>query len=359
MSFDIFEEMKKSKTEQIIFNYNEDSGMKAIIVINNTTLGPAMGGCRMIPYNSTEDAIKDAIKLAVGMTNKISISGGNYGGGKTVVIGDAKTDKNEMLLRDIGMCVQSLNGRYYMGTDVGTNEQDMVYAAEECDFIVGLPEEYGGFGDSSKPTAYGVYMAMKASAKFRYDDESLAGKKVSIQGVGAVGSSLVDYLIQDGAIVTISDLNQGNLDKIIEKYPDVNTVDPEKIYEVDCDIFTPCALGGILNDETIPKLKCDIVAGSANNQLEEPRHGKMLHEAGILFAPDFVINSGGYISAADTVDAGNVNANRVFSKTGRIYDILLEIYKESKEKNIDTTTISNKLANKRIEDIGKIKKRYI
>jgi|SRR5699024_3258920 len=359
MSLDIFKEMEKSNTEQIVFNYNKETGLKSIMAINDTTLGPAMGGCRMMEYESTDEAILDAIRLAVGMTYKISVAGENYGGGKTVVIGDPKKDKNEVLLRDLGRAVQMLNGRYYMGTDVGTSGNDMVYSALESDYIVGLPAEYGGFGDSSKPTAYGIYMAIKASAKTAFGNDSLRNLTVAVQGAGAVGSQVVEYLAEEGAKILLSDMTEDNIKALTSRFPEIEVVDPDKIYEQDCDVFTPCALGGIINDETIPKFKCKIIAGSANNQLAEPRHGKVLHNKGILFAPDFVINSGGFISAADTVDMGNASNDRVMAKTEKIYDTVLEIFSRSKEEDTPTVEIANKLAEDRIKEISKLGKNFI
>lgn len=359
MSIDIFEEMEKSNTEQIVFNYNKETGLKSIIAINDTTVGPAIGGCRIREYESTDEALIDAIRLALGMTHKCSISGSNYGGGKTVVIADPKKDKNELLLRDIGKFVETLNGRYYIGPDVGTTSQDMVEIAKQTDYAVSLPVEYGGYGDPSKPTAYGVYMAMKASAKLKYGDDSLKNKTVAIQGVGKVGSILVEYLLEEGADVIISGRTKESTQAVKDKFPAIKVVEADNIYEQECHIFAPCALGGVLNKENIEKLKCDIVAGAANNQLADMDSGQILHDKGIIFAPDFVINTGGFTSAADTLDAGNVNVDRVMSKTKEIYDLTLEILEASRKENIQTTEIAKKIAEDRIEIIGKINNKFI
>ncbi len=359
MSIDIFEQMEKSDTEQVIFNYNKDTGLKSIIAINDTTLGPAVGGCRILDYASTEDALKDVLRLALGMTYKCAISGENHGGGKTVVIGDAKKDKNEMLLRDLGKFIQTLNGRYYVGPDVGTNSDDMAEISNETEYVVSLPEEYGGYGDPSRPTAYGVYMAMKAASKFKNGSDSLKDKTIVIQGFGKVGSILVEYLLEEEAKVVVSSRSEESTKAILSLYPNIKVVDADKIYEEECYIFAPCALGGIINEETIEKLKCEIIAGSANNQLSDSKAGEILHKKGIIFAPDFAINSGGLISAADTLDSGNVNTERVMKKTEKIYDLIYKILEISKEEDIQTTEVANKIAEERIELIGKINTKFV
>lgn len=359
MKVDIFKEMEDHDVEQIVFNYDKATGLKSIIAINDTTIGPALGGCRMWDYESEEEALMDAIRLSVGMTYKCSVAGTNFGGGKTVIMGDPKKDKSETLFRALGRFVQMLNGRYYTGTDVGTTGQDFVYASQESDYLVGLPEAYGGSGDTAIPTAYGVYMGIKAAAKSAFGDDTLKGLTVAVQGVGKVGTFVVEHLLKEDAKIIVCDVVEENLVALTDKYPQVKVVDPEAIYEQECDIFTPCALGAILNDETISKLKCKVIAGSANNQLAEPRHGKLLHEKGILYAPDFVINSGGLIQVADELEMQDNNHDRVMAKTRTIYDILLNIFNLSKEKNIPTYEAANRLAEERIETIAQIKRKYV
>lgn len=359
MNVDIFKEMENHDVEQIIFNYDKATGLRSIVAINDTTIGPALGGCRMWDYKTQEDALMDAIRLSQGMTYKCSVAGTNFGGGKTVIMGDPKTDKSETLFRALGRFIQMLNGRYYTGTDVGTTGQDFVYASQESDYFVGLPEEYGGSGDTAIPTAYGIYMGIKASVKATFHKDDLRDLTIAIQGAGKVGTLLVGYLLNEGANILICDVVEENLKVLTDKYPDVTVVDPSTIYEQECDIFAPCALGAIINDETMSKLKCKIVAGSANNQLSEPRHGKMLHEKGILYAPDFVINSGGLIQVADELEMNENNHDRVMAKTENIYDILLDIYNISKEKDIPTYEAANQLAENRIEIIGQIKRKYV
>lgn len=359
MNVDIFKEMDNYNVEQIIFNYDKATGLKSIVAINDTTIGPALGGCRMWNYASQEEALMDAIRLSQGMTYKCSVAGTNFGGGKTVIIGDPKTDKNETLFRALGRFIQMLNGRYYTGTDVGTTGQDFVYASQESDYFVGLPEEYGGSGDTAIPTAYGIYKGIKASAMSALDSPNLKGLTIAIQGAGKVGSLLVGHLLKEGSKIKICDVVEDNLNALKEKYPEVEIVDPDTIYEEECHIFAPCALGAVLNDDTIPKLKCKAVAGSANNQLAEARHGQMLHERGILYAPDFVINSGGLIQVADELEMDDNNHDRVMAKTDNIYNILLDIYKVSKVNNIPTYEAANKLAEDRIETIGQIKRKFV
>lgn len=359
MNVDIFKEMENHNMEQIIFNYDKATGLKSIVAINDTTIGPALGGCRMWDYQSQEEALMDAIRLSQGMTYKCSVAGTNFGGGKTVILGDPKTDKSETLFRALGRFIQMLNGRYYTGTDVGTTGQDFVYASQESDYFVGLPEEYGGSGNTAIPTAYGVYMGIRASAKAAFDREDLKGLTIAVQGAGKVGSLLIDYLLKEEAKILVCDVVKENLDVLTSKYPEVTVVNPDTIYEEECDIFAPCALGGVINDETILKLKCKAVAGSANNQLAEPRHGKMLHEKEIIYAPDFVINSGGLIQVADELEMDDNNHDRVMAKTEKIYDILLDIYKVSKLNNMPTYEAANRLAEDRIETIGQIKRKFV
>lgn len=359
MNLDIFKEMEDNNVEQIIFNYDKATGLKSIIAIDDTTIGPALGGCRMWDYESTDEALMDAIRLSMGMTYKCSVAGTNFGGGKAVIIGDPKKDKSETLFRAFGRFVQMLNGRFYTGTDVGTSGLDFVHASQESDYLVGLPKEYGGSGDTAIPTAYGIYMGIKAAAKARLGNDSLEGLTVAVQGAGKVGGLVVEHLLKEDVNIIICDVIEENLKLLTEKYPQIQVVNPDEIYQQECDVFVPCALGGIINDENIPKFKCKIVAGSANNQLREPRHGKALHDKGILYAPDFVINSGGLIQVADELEMKENNHHRVMAKTENIYNILLDIFNLSKEKDIPTYEAANKLAEERIKTIGEIKRKYV
>ncbi|OWZ83178.1 Glu/Leu/Phe/Val family dehydrogenase [Natranaerobius trueperi] len=357
MSEQVFNEMEKQGHEQVIFNYDKTTGLKAIIAIHDTTLGPALGGCRMMDYESEDDALADVLRLSKGMTYKCGVSGVDYGGGKTVIIGDSK-EKSEGMFRALGRFVQTIRGRYYTGTDVGTAPDDFIDAMRETDCIVGRPVEYGGGGSTAITTAYGVWQGLKASCKAKYGSDSLRGKKVAIQGLGKVGRLLVKHLIEDeGAKVVATDISKDAIHEVKSEYSQIETCKPDEIYEVDCDIFSPSALGAVINDFTIDKLNCDIVAGSANNQLQEDKHGDMLFEKGILYAPDYVINAGGLIQAADEVK--EFNHGRVMKTTSKIYDILLDIYKISKEKQVPTYKAANILVEDRLDTVAGVKKNFL
>jgi len=357
VKLEIFKEMEKHGHEQVIFNYDKKTGLKAIICIHDTTLGPALGGCRMWPYASEAEALIDALRLSKGMTYKCAIADTDHGGGKTVIIGNPKKDKSEGLFRALGRYVQALNGRYYTGTDVGTTAMDFVYAARECDYIVALPEEYGGSGNSAIPTAYGVYLGIKASVKEKLDRDSLEDIKIAVQGLGKVGCRVVRHLVKERAEVVATDINKENVERAKHDYPAITIVEPDEIYDVECDVFSPNALGAVINDETVERLKCKIVAGAANNQLAEPRHGDILHEKGILYAPDYVINAGGLIQVADELIG--YNHERVMKKTEEIYNILMKVYRISKEKNIPTYKAADTFVEERLETIAAIKKTYV
>ena len=348
----IFEEMEKLGTEQVIFNYDKASGLKCIITIHDTTVGPALGGCRMWDYATEEEAVIDSLRLSKGMTQKCSVSRTSFGGGKTVIMGDPATDKSETLFRALGRFLQSLNGRYYTGTDVGTTGEDFVHASQESDFLVGLPAEYGGSGNTAIPTALGVFNGIKATVKAAYDKDTVEGLTIAVQGAGKVGSLTIGHLIEEGAEIIVTDVVQASLDALKEEYPQVTVVGSDEIYEQECDVFVPCALGAGINDETIPKFKCKAIAGSANNQLAESKHGKMLHDKGILWAPDFVINAGGLMQVADELEMGSTDEARLNAKVSTIYDILTDIFEESKESNITTMEAAEKLAQDRIDTIG-------
>lgn len=253
----------------------------------------------MWPYDSEEEALEDVLRLARGMTYKNAAAGLNLGGGKTVIIGDPKKDKSEALFRALGRYVESLNGRYIIAEDVGTTVQDMDYIHEETKYVTGISESYGSSGNPSPMTARGVYAAMKRTAREAFGSDVLAGKKVAVQGVGNVAFALCGMLAEEGAELVVTDINEEAVARAVKAYG-ATAVKPDEIYEVDADIFAPCALGGILNDDTIPKLKFKVVCGSANNQLLDiKRHGEMLHERGILYAPDYIVNAGGVINVAD------------------------------------------------------------
>ncbi|ACB85914.1 Leu/Phe/Val dehydrogenase [Natranaerobius thermophilus] len=357
MSVKIFEEMEKHGHEQVIFNYDKTTGLKAIIAVHDTTLGPALGGCRMLPYETEEEALDDVLRLSKGMTYKCSISEVDYGGGKTVIIGDPEKDKSEGMFRALGRFVGTMKGRYYTGTDVGTVPDDFVHSYRESDYFVGLPEEFGGSGNSAINTAFGTLMGIKACVKEHFGQVNLEGKKIAIQGLGKVGQNLVDFLMEEGAHIIATDISKDNINQVKERHSSVEMVEPDAIYEVDCDIFSPNALGAVINDFTVEKLKCSIIAGAANNQLKEEKHGRMLFDKGILYAPDYIVNAGGLIQVSDEI--GGHNKDRIRKKTERIYDILLQVFKISREENITPQEASDKLVEERIATVKGLQSNYM
>jgi leucine dehydrogenase len=353
----VFERMQKDGHEQVIFCYDKATGLKAIIAIHDSTLGPALGGCRMWPYATEDEAVDDALRLSKGMTYKSAVAGQNHGGGKSVIWGNPKTDKSEEYFRAFGRFVATLGGRFVTGTDVGTEKTDFVWSKMESPYFVALPEEHGGSGDSSIITAFGAWKGIKACAQTVWGSDSLKGKKVAVQGVGKVGGHLVEHLIDEGALVTVCDVLPENTKRIKETFPQVTVVAPDQIFSVDCDIFSPNALGGVINDGTLPQLKCRVVAGAANNQLKEPRHGDELHRRKILYAPDYVINGGGLIQVADELIG--YSRDRAFRKTAAIYDTLLQIFAISKQEEIPTYLAADRLAERRIAKIGQLNRIYV
>lgn len=353
---EIFKYMEKYDYEQLVFCHDQNSGLKAIIAIHDTTLGPALGGVRMWPYESEEKAIEDALRLARGMTYKNAVSGLNLGGGKTVIIGDPSKDKNEEMFRALGRYIQSLNGRYITAEDVGTTVADMDLIFEETDYVTGISPTFGSSGNPSPVTAYGVYLGMKASAKEAFGDESLKNKRIAVQGLGNVAYTLCEYLHREGAKLIVTDINQKAVDRVVKEFG-AEAVAPNDIYKQEVDIFAPCALGGIINDETIPKLKAKVIAGSANNQLKESRHGKILYEKNIVYAPDYVINAGGVINVADELNG--YNRERAMKRVETIYDTLMRIFEISRREKIPTYLAANRLAEQRINSVLKSTKQFV
>ncbi len=353
-SLSVFDQMNEMEHEQVAFCHDKDTGLKAIIGIHNTVLGPAMGGTRMWAYTNEQEAIRDVLRLSRGMTFKNAIAGLNIGGGKAVIIGDARKIKNEALMRRFGRFVHSLGGRYWTAEDVNMTVRDMEYVRMETPYVTGLPD---ASGDPSPVTAYGVYMGMKATAKKVFGSDNLEGKKVLVQGVGNVGTYLVERLVKENAQVFVADIFEDKLKAVTDKFK-VTVVDQESVYNFDCDIYAPCALGATLNDDTIPNLKCKVVAGGANNQLDkEEANGRMLMARGIAYAPDFLINSGG-ITNVYYEQQGNYNRDRVYNQTERIYDICTDVLNYSEKNDVTPQEAAMKLALKRINDIGKVKLAY-
>lgn len=353
---EIFKYMEKYDYEQLVFCQDQTSGLKAIIAIHDTTLGPALGGVRMWPYETEDQAVEDALRLARGMTYKNAAAGLNLGGGKTVIIGDPSKDKNEEMFRALGRFIQGLNGRYITAEDVGTTESDMDLIHEETNYVTGISPTFGSSGNPSPVTAYGVYLGMKASVKEAFGSDSLKGIRVAVQGLGNVAYALCEYLHQEGAELIVTDINKLAIERVVKDFG-AKAVQPNEIYTQEVEVFSPCALGAIINDETIPQLKAKVIAGSANNQLKESRHGNVLHEMGIVYAPDYVINAGGVINVAD--ELYGYNRERAMKRVETIYDSLTKIYAISKEKNIPTYLAANKLAENRIARVAKSRKQFL
>nr|ANT47406.1 phenylalanine dehydrogenase [Fictibacillus nanhaiensis] len=334
---------KISQHEQVVFCNDPSTGLKAIIAIHNTTLGPALGGCRMRPYGSVDEALEDVLRLSKGMTYKCAGADVDFGGGKSVIIGDPMTDRTPELFRAFGQFVDSLNGRFYTGTDMGTTPDDFMHALKETNCIVGVPEEYGGSGDSSVPTAQGVIYGLQATIQTLEGTDELSGKSYSIQGLGKVGFKVAEQLLAAGTQIYVTDINEKALKMIQERAEllpgNVEVVEGSDIYGVDADIFIPCALGGIIHDETIEQLKVKAIVGSANNQLLEDKHGLYLQQKGILYGPDYIVNAGGLIQVAD--ELYGPNKARVLTKTRAIYDSLIQIYSESTKNQISTMEAAN------------------
>ncbi len=349
----LFDQISKMGHEQVVYCNDPDTGLKAIIGIHNTVLGPALGGTRMWAYNNESEALVDVLRLSRGMTFKAAISGLNLGGGKAVIIGDPKKLKNEALLRRFGKFVDSLGGKYITAEDVGMSEKDMTFLAMETEHVTGLPEKLGGAGDPSPVTAFGTYMGMKASAKRVFGNDSLSGKTILVQGMGHVGANLVDLLAKENANIIVSDIFEDKIKAVTDQHK-VEVVDADSIFDVQMDIYAPCALGATLNDDTIPRLTAKIVAGAANNQLaNEDIHGPMCQEQGILYAPDFLINAGGLMNVYG--ELMGFPRDVVFTNAEGIYDTTLSIFDVSEKEGIHTQLAAMRLAQDRIEAVGKIK----
>ncbi len=352
----VFEMVKNLGHEQVVFCNDEQSGLKAIVAIHNTILGPALGGTRMWKYNSEEDALRDVLRLSRGMTYKAAVAGLNLGGGKAVIIGDSHTDKNEILFRSFGRFVDSLAGKYITAEDVGTSVKDMEWVRMETKYVTGIPVSLGGSGDPSPVTGYGVYVGMKACANECWGNDSLKGKKIVVQGAGKVASALTQHIFDEGANIFITDIDQERIKAITEKMK-VTVIKPEEVFDIEADIFSPNALGAIINDKTIDKLKVKIIAGGANNQMEvEEIHGKKLQEKGIIYAPDYVINAGGLINVAHELEG--YSRERALKHAEGIYDAIKQVFAISKQENILVHQASAKLAEKRMKEVGRIGNMY-
>jgi len=343
----VFGNLSFDNHEQIVFCNDKETGLKAIIGIHNTNLGPALGGTRMWNYKNEAEALQDVLRLSRGMSYKAAITGLNLGGGKAVIIGDAKTQKTDALMRRFGEFVHSLGGKYYTAEDVGMETRDMDIVREVTPYVTGISESKGGAGNPSPITAYGVYMGMKAAAKHQFGTDSLAGKKILVQGIGHVGEDIVAFATKEGAEIIISDINKEQLEIVSKKYG--ATIHPDlDVYGLDVDIYAPCALGATINDNTINRLKAKVIAGAANNQLfDEIKHGKILREKGIAYAPDFLINAGGIINVY--AEIGKYGKSEIMKQTENIYNTTLDIFKLSDEKQITTHQAAFDIAQARID----------
>ena len=351
----IFDQMAHYGYEQLVMFTDPDVGLKAVIAIHDTTLGPACGGARIWPYATEEEAITDALRLSRAMTYKAAVAGLPLGGGKAVIIADSRTQKSEALLRAYGRFVDTLGGRYLTTTDVGSTGDDLEYIHQETKYVVGLPTTAGGSGDTSIMTGLGIYMGMKACAKEVWGTDSLSGKKIAMQGFGKVAYNTAHHLLKENAQLVATDVFEGALDRA--RSLGIDTVSPEDIYAVEADIFSPNALGGVINPDTIPRLTCRVVAGGANNQLLSEDDGEELHRRGILYAPDYVINAGGIINVESEIGAA-YNSERAREKTERIYDIMGRVIQVSKIQEIPTAQAADHLAEERIAAVRKIKSIY-
>ena len=334
--------------EQVVFCQDAATGLKAIIAIHDTTLGPALGGTRMWNYANEEDALQDVLRLSRGMTFKAAISGLDLGGGKAVILGDSRIEKTEALMRKFGQYVDGLAGQYITAEDVGMNTKDMEYVRMETKHVMGIPENIGGSGDPSPVTAFGVYMGMKASAKYKWGSDNLDAKTVVVQGVGHVGENLIKYLTEEGANVIINDINRERLDELSQEFG-ATIVMGDSIFDLDMDIYAPCALGATINPNTISRLKCEIIAGAANNQLaDELRDGQLCTDKDICYAPDFLINAGGLINVYSELKG--YTREHALNQTRTIYNTTLEILNKADLEQITTHAAALEIAQQRIKD---------
>lgn len=350
----IFQLMNAEGHQNLFFCNDQSVGLKAIIAIHDTTLGPAIGGVRMLPYETVEEAIDDALRLSKAITYKSSLAGLNLGGGCAIIIGNNRTEKTEVLMRRFGKFIEGLNGNFIASIDVGTTQKDLEYIHAETDYVAGLPVFMNGGGDTTIFAARGVFYGIKAALKEAYGDDSLAGRKVAVQGVGSVGEHLVAMLRSENARVYVSDMTEDRKMKVATKYK-AEPIQYATSYELDVDVYAPCALGGTVNPDTIPKMRCKIIAGSANNQLkEEEKTIQLLKENNILYTPDFLINSGALISCFSELEG--YGTERTEALIRNIYNATRSVLQKSRDENITTFEAAKQLAEKRIFDMTKIKR---
>lgn len=349
----LFERLSEMGHEQVVFFNDPTCGLKAIIAIHDTTLGPSLGGTRMWPYKNEEEALTDVLRLSKGMTYKASISGLDLGGGKAVIIGDPAKDKSEAFFRSYGRFVESLNGRYITAEDVNISVADIEHVYAETNYVVGVSKDHGGSGNPAPYTALGVFRGIEACCYKTFNSRLLQGKVVAVQGAGSVGRELIKLLSNGGARIIFTDINPEHVEWVKNNFPQAEYINPKEIHRANCDIYAPCALGAVINDETITEIKCKIVAGAANNQLKEDRHGVELKKRGILYAPDYLINAGGLMNVS--IEFGGWSDSKSKAMVDTIYDTMLNVFKIADEQNLPLNKAADALAEKRIQDMKKIK----
>jgi valine dehydrogenase (NAD+) len=343
--------------EQVTFFHDPPSGLRAIVAIYSTALGPALGGTRFYPYATEDDALADVLNLSKAMAYKAACAGLDLGGGKAVIIGDPATDKTEALLRAYGRFVQSLGGRYFTACDVGTYVEDMDVVARESSYVTGRSPAHGGAGDSSILTAYGVFQGMRAAAQVAWGSPALQGRRVGVAGVGKVGHHLVEHLLEDGASVVVADVNRDAVDRVRVLHPEVDVVDPDALVAEAMDVYAPCALGGAISDEVVGMLQAKVVCGAANNQLAHPGIEKQLEERGVVYAPDYVVNSGGLIQVADEIEG--YSEPRARAKATGIFDTTLRIFDLAAEEGVPPAVAADRLAERRMNEIGQLRRFWL
>jgi glutamate dehydrogenase/leucine dehydrogenase len=350
---DVFERIGGDDYEQVVFCHDRGSGLRAIIAVHSTRLGPALGGTRFYPYSSEAEGLEDVLRLARGMTYKAAAAGLDLGGGKAVIFGDPTRDKTEMLLRAYARHVDALGGRYLTAEDIGTTQDDMDLVRRETRFVTGVSRELGGSGDPSTATGYGVLWAMKAVAQNLWGDTSLAGRHVAVAGVGKVGRALLGHLAEEGARITVADVTPAAVEWATERFG-AEVVAVEKIHAVECDIYAPCAMGGILSAATIPELRCAAVVGSANNQLADAASAGLLARAGVLYAPDFVVNAGGLINIAEELAPGGYHPDLALAAVRRIFDTVTSVLQAAQVDGVTTAEAADRRAETRIAALSSV-----
>ncbi len=348
----LFETLDATGHEEVVFCHNKEAGLKAIIAIHNTALGPALGGLRMWPYDTEAAALEDVLRLSRGMTYKAAVAGLNLGGGKAVIIGDPKTAKSEPLFRALGRFVNSLNGRYITAEDVGTDVTDMELVFQETDHCVGVHQVHGGSGDPSPFTAYGVLQAIRACLKRRFDSEELGAHSYAVQGIGHVGYHLVKLLHDEGAKIFVADIDTEAVARVVDEFG-CEAVDDDEIYDADADVFSPCALGAIVNQDTIPRFKFKVIAGAANNQLADDECGDEVDRRGVLYAPDYAANAGGLMNVS--IELEGYNRERAIRMTRTIHYNVGRIFKIAERDGIPTWKAADRMAEERVAAVSRLK----